>query len=44
MAKMRVYLTFPPERIAEPIIYQLGTDFAIGTNFRRVDERDVIAP
>lgn len=37
MAKMRVYLTFPPERITEPIIHQLGKDFNIVTSIRRAD-------
>jgi hypothetical protein len=34
---MRVYLTFPPERITEPVIYRLGKDFDIVTNIRRAD-------
>ncbi len=29
MARMRVRLTFPPERIQEPIIYHLVKDFDI---------------
>jgi hypothetical protein len=37
MAKMRVYLTFPPEQIKEPVIYRLGKDFDIVTNIRRAD-------
>ncbi len=37
MAKMRVTLTFPPERIKEPVIYQLGKDFNVVTNIRRAD-------
>lgn len=37
MAKMRVTLTFPPERIQEPVIYQLGKDFNVVTNIRRAD-------
>ena len=37
MTKMRVYLTFPPERITEPVIYHLGRDFDIVTNIRRAD-------
>ncbi|MFQ5897095.1 MAG: NIL domain-containing protein [Candidatus Methylomirabilia bacterium] len=37
MARMRVRLTFPPERIQEPIIYQLGREFDIVTNIRRAD-------
>jgi ABC-type methionine transport system ATPase subunit len=34
---MRVRLTFPPERIQEPIIYHLVKDFDIVTNIRRAD-------
>jgi ABC-type methionine transport system ATPase subunit len=37
MAKMRVHLTFPPERIKEPVIYQLGREFGLVTNIRRAD-------
>jgi ABC-type methionine transport system ATPase subunit len=34
---MRVRLTFPPERIQEPVIYHLVKDFDIVTNIRRAD-------
>jgi L-aspartate semialdehyde sulfurtransferase ferredoxin len=37
MAKMRIHLTFPPERIKDPVIYQLGRDFGLVTNIRRAD-------
>lgn len=37
MAKMRVTLTFPPERIKEPVIHRLGKDFNVVTNIRRAD-------
>jgi ABC-type methionine transport system ATPase subunit len=37
MSRMRVRLTFPPERIQEPIIYHLVKDFDIVTNIRRAD-------
>jgi hypothetical protein len=37
MARLRVRLTFPPERIQEPIIYRLVKDFDIVTNIRRAD-------
>jgi hypothetical protein len=37
MARLRVRLTFPPERIQEPIIYHLVKDFDIVTNIRRAD-------
>ncbi len=37
MPRIRVRLTFPPERIQEPIIYHLVKDFDIVTNIRRAD-------
>lgn len=37
MARMRVHLTFPPERIGEPIVYLLGRDFGVVTSIRRAD-------
>ena len=37
MTRVRVRLTFPPERIQEPIIYHLVKDFDIVTNIRRAD-------
>ena len=37
MAKLRVYLTYPPELIQDPIIYHLVKDFDIVTNIRRAD-------
>ena len=40
MAKQRVLFTFPTPLIKEPIIYQLGHQFAIVTNIRRADIRD----
>jgi len=40
MAKRRVMFTFPPERIEEPIIYDLGQQFKVKTNIRRADVSD----
>ncbi len=37
MAKMRIHLTFPPDKIKDPVIYQLGRDFNLVTNIRRAD-------
>lgn len=37
MAKMRVTLTFPPERIKDPVIYRLAKEFNVVTNIRRAD-------
>ncbi|MGH7266154.1 MAG: NIL domain-containing protein [Candidatus Rokuibacteriota bacterium] len=34
---MRITLTFPPDQIKDPVIYQLGKDFQIVTNIRRAD-------
>lgn len=31
----RLHLTFPAERIKEPVIYNLGKDYNIVTNIRR---------
>ena len=33
----RVHLTFPAERIKEPIIYKLATDYNLVTNIRRAE-------
>ena len=37
MAKRRVMITFSPETITEPIIYNLGQQFKIVTNIRQAD-------
>jgi len=37
MAKRWVMLTFSPETITEPIIYNLGQQFNIVTNIRQAD-------
>ncbi len=37
MASRRLMLTFPPERIQEPVVYKLGRDFNVVTNLRRAD-------
>ena len=37
MVKQRVVLTFTPETITEPIIYNLGQQFKIATNIRQAD-------
>ncbi len=37
MAKRRVMLTFSPETIAEPIIYNLGQQFKLVTNIHQAD-------
>ena len=37
MARQRVKLTFPPELITEPVIYNLGQEFEIVTNIRRAN-------
>ncbi len=37
MAKRQVILTFSPETITEPIIYNLGQQFKIVTNIRQAD-------
>lgn len=37
MSKLRVKFTFPPERVTEPVIYNLGKQFNIVTNIRRAN-------
>lgn len=37
MASFKVHITFPEEKIREPIIYQLGRDYKVITNIRRAD-------
>ena len=37
MATRRVKLTFPPDLIRQPIIYELGRRYAVVTNVRRAD-------
>jgi len=42
MAEKHVRLTFSPELIKEPLIYQMGRDFAVITNIRMADvDREV---
>ena len=37
MSKQRFMLTFSEEQVQEPIIYNLGQQFALITNIRRAD-------
>ena len=37
MAKQRVKFTFPQTLITEPLIHELGRQFALVTNIRRAD-------
>ncbi|HLG22881.1 MAG TPA: NIL domain-containing protein, partial [Candidatus Manganitrophaceae bacterium] len=37
MASLKVHITFPEEKIREPIIYQIGRDYKLITNIRRAD-------
>ena len=37
MASLRVRLTFPPERITEPVIHNIGHQYNIITNIRRAN-------
>ena len=37
MARRRVKLSFSPSLVTEPVIYELGQRFAVGTNIRRAD-------
>lgn len=35
MVSQRVRLTFPPEKVTEPVIYNVGHRFQVVTNIRR---------
>lgn len=37
MRSLKVRLTFPPERITEPIIYNIGQQYRVITNIRRAN-------
>lgn len=37
MASMKVHITFPENKIKEPIIYQIGKEYNVVTNIRRAD-------
>ena|SRR3972149_4501434 len=36
----KIYLTYPPDLIKEPIIYELGRKFAVRTNIRGANVSD----
>jgi ABC-type methionine transport system ATPase subunit len=38
----KIYLTYPPELIKEPIIYELGRKFAVVTNIRGANVSDTM--
>lgn len=37
MASIKVHITFPEEKIKEPVIYQIGQKYHVITNIRRAD-------
>jgi hypothetical protein len=37
MAKLRVKLTFPPDLITQPVIFNMGKEFNVITNIRRAN-------
>jgi hypothetical protein len=37
MAKLRVRLTFPPDLITQPVIFNMGKEFNVVTNIRRAN-------
>ncbi len=40
MASVKVRLTFPEDKIKEPIIYNVGHEFKVITNIRKADVRE----
>lgn len=41
-ARQKVYLTYPPDLIKDPIIYELGQKFAVITNIRGANVSDTM--
>ncbi len=37
MASMKVHVTFPEEKIKDPVIYQIGKEYNVITNIRKAD-------
>ena len=37
MASLKVRITFPEDKIKEPVIYEVGQDYEVITNIRRAD-------
>jgi hypothetical protein len=40
MASLRFHITFPEDKIKEPIVYQIGREYKVVTNVRRADVRE----
>lgn len=37
MASLKFHITFPEDKIKEPIIYQIGKEYKVVTNIRKAD-------
>jgi L-aspartate semialdehyde sulfurtransferase ferredoxin len=37
MASLKVHITFPENKITEPVIYQIGQEYKVITNIRKAD-------
>jgi ABC-type methionine transport system ATPase subunit len=37
MASLKVHITFPEDKIKEPVIYQIGKEYNVITNIRKAD-------
>jgi ABC-type methionine transport system ATPase subunit len=40
MAQLRIHLTFPEDRVRDPIIYEISKNFEVIPNIRRADVSD----
>ena len=40
IASFKIRISFPEEKIKEPIIYKIGHEFKVVTNIRRADVRE----
>ncbi len=40
MAHLKVHVSFPPEKVTEAVIYQIGHEYKVVTNIRKADVTD----
>ncbi len=40
MAQLRIHLTFPEDRVRDPIIHEISKNFQVAPNIRRADVSD----
>jgi len=40
VAHLKVHVSFPPEKVTEAVIYQIGHEYKVVTNIRKADVTD----